>query len=471
MQLKRFVTGLLNIAVLIAVTGSLCANDNWFQPPATSQTIQRLPATHPTVQRFDQVQPTNYNHWSNASADEKKSDDTDPAWSVLYDKGFLIKPKDKQKNPFQLKVNGRIQFRHTAFIREQQSYLDRASGNIVRIEPRNDYEIERGRIAFGGHVHNPKLQFYVQIDFDTDDNHRAVAQDFWFNYKFSDAFNLYAGKAFIPGSRDWLAGALAMRFGDRSMPTTFFRPDRTVGLWAIGEPVEGFHYRTMIGNGFQTADTNPANIDDNFMYSISTWCEPLGEFGSGYSDMGWHCTPVVRIGNSFTYAKQSPDASGTPHAEQNFVRLSDGVRLVDTGALAPGVRVNEFDVYLYAADIAMKWRGFSFNSEYFMRWLTDIGADGPTGISKIYDHGFYFATGYMLIPQTFEINGRIGVVDGAYGDHWEYAGGINWFFHGHNNKFTLDVTHLDGSPANNSGANYRRGDNGIMIRSAWQVAF
>ena len=60
---------------------------------------------------------------------------------------------------------------------------------------------------------------------------------------------------------------------------------------------------------------------------------------------------------------------------------------------------------------------------------------------------------------------------GFFGDHWEYAGGVNWFFNGHSNKLTIDVTSLDGSPANNTGANYRRGDDGVMIRSAWQVAF
>ena len=52
---------------------------------------------------------------------------------------------------------------------------------------------------------------------DTDDNHRAVAQDFWFNYRFNDLVDLHVGKAFVPGSREWLDGALKMRLGDRSL--------------------------------------------------------------------------------------------------------------------------------------------------------------------------------------------------------------------------------------------------------------
>ena len=348
------------------------------------------------------------------SSQKHAPDDDSFPWSVLYDNGFLIKPKDKNKNPFQLKVNGRIQFRHTGFVRLREEFVDRATGNVIPIEPRNDFEIERGRIQFGGYVHDPKLQYYMNIDFDTDDNHRAVAQDFWFNYEFSDALNVYAGKAFIPGSRDWLNGALSMRFGDRSMPTTFFRPDRTVGIWAIGEPIENLHYRVMLGNGFSSADLSPSSIDDNFMYSGSTWWDPWGDYGTGASDLQWHCTPVVRVGHSFTYAKQSPEIDGTPQAEENFVLLSDGVRLVDTGALAPGVTVNAFDIYLYSIDLAGKWHGFSFNSEYFMRWLTDLRADGPTGFNKLYDHGFYFDTGYMVIRERLELNGRIGLVSGFF---------------------------------------------------------
>ena len=373
--------------------------------------------------------------------------------------------------PFELKLNGRIQFRHTAFDRQAHSYFNRATGMSVPIEERNDFEIERGRITFSGFVHNPNLKYYINLDMDTDDNHRAVAQDFWFNYRFNDLVDLYVGKAFVPGSREWIDGALKMRLGDRSMSTTFFRPDRTVGIWSIGKLTDDLNYRVMVGNGVSSADLDPLSIDHHFIVAGTTWWEPLADFGTGYSDLEWHDQFAIRIGASGTCASHEERENGLPFVEGNFVRLSDGVRLVETGALAPGVRVSGFNFSLLAADISGKYRGFSFNGEFYARWLDNFSADGPIPFTELYDDGFYFECGHMLCPGKFEIAGRVSTVDGIFGDAWEYVGGVNLFRNGHNNKLTFDVTYLDGSPANNSGANFRRGDRGVMFRTAWQVAF
>ena len=40
--------------------------------------------------------------------------------------------------------------RHTALDRHARTYFNRVLGTQVPIEERNDFEIERGRIAFGG---------------------------------------------------------------------------------------------------------------------------------------------------------------------------------------------------------------------------------------------------------------------------------------------------------------------------------
>lgn len=77
----------------------------------------------------------------------------------------------------------------------------------------------------------------------------------------------------------------------------------------------------------------------------------------------------------------------------------------------------------------------------------------------------------MLCPSKLEVNGRLSTVDGMFGDAWEYAFGVNIFINGHNNKLTFDATYLGGSPISNTGANFPRGDRGVMFRTAWQAAF
>ncbi|WP_169980129.1 porin [Tautonia rosea] len=390
---------------------------------------------------------------------------------AFYDEGFVL-GSDDEKVPYLLKTNIRMQFRHTGFRRSRLFWID--SAGIVRpIRNRQDFEIERGRLSFEGFFYDPDLQYYLNLDFDTDDQHVVIAHDFWINYRFNRALDVYIGKAFVPGSRSWLEGSTRTQFADRPMATTFFRPDRSVGIWALGEPVEKVFYRVMLANGFDTADLTFEEINEQPAYSGSLWSEVIGDFGRGFSDLEWHERLAVRLGNSLTYAPGSPAAIFfQPVSEQNFVRLSDGTPLFEPGALAPGVTVNDFDITLYAIDAALKYRGLSINAEYYLRWLNDIQGDGPLPITRLFDHGYYVQGGYFVLRERVELIARHSQVNGRFGSGAEYALGMNWFINRtHYLKFTFDATWLDAIPAQNSGPNYRAGDSGIMFRSQLQLAF
>ncbi|NOX53963.1 MAG: porin [Planctomycetes bacterium] len=394
-----------------------------------------------------------------------------PRFYVDYDKGFVLRPYDKEATPFELKTRMRMQFRYVGLQRDRKFWTDNAGVTHV-ISPRNDFEIERGRLEFSGFFFDPNLEYYINIDADTDDQHRAIFHDFWINYVFTDALTVYIGKAFVPGSRSWLDGSTRTHLADRSMATTFFRPDRSIGIWAIGEPIEDFHYRFMVGNGYNTTDLKPSQVDEQFVYSGSIWWEPLGSFGKGYADLEHREAPVVRIGTSFSYGSEKPQDTGDSFAEEKFARLSDGTRLIDSGALAPGVTVNSFDIYVWAIDAALKYQGWSANAEYYFRWLTDFGATGGAiPHTQLYTDGFYVDVGKMIVPHHLELVGRISLVDGFYGDSWEYAAGVNWYINGkHSNKLTFDIAILDGSPTRNSGPNFEAGMDGVLYRLQWQIA-
>jgi hypothetical protein len=112
------------------------------------------------------------------------------------------------------------------------------------------------------------------------------------------------------------------------------------------------------------------------------------------------------------------------------------------------------------------------NGEYFRRWITDIHSTAPIPVNQIDDQGFYLELGYMIVPKRVELNARTSQIYGEFGDATEYAGGVNWFIDGtHNYKFTVDVTQLRNTPANNTGVNYRVGTEGTMVRVQLQVAF
>ena len=132
-----------------------------------------------------------------------------------------------------MKLNGRMQFRYIGFARSQQTWTDSA-GTVLPIDNRSDFEIERGRLSFKGFILDPDLQYFINFDFDTDDRDQVIIHDFWVNRKFSDALNVFVGKAFVPGSREWLNGSTTTRLVDRTLACTFFA---LTERWGSGQRV------------------------------------------------------------------------------------------------------------------------------------------------------------------------------------------------------------------------------------------
>ena len=131
---------------------------------------------------------------------------------------------------------------------------------------------------------------------------------------------------------------------------------------------------------------------------------------------------------------------------------------------------------MLAVDAAFKCRGWSLHGELFQRWLTDLTPLGTTVTSfpdgSVQDRGGYVEAGTFLVSKTLEPVVRYSTIHGKYKNSNEYAVGLNWYVdQTHNNKFTFDVTWLDGAPVANSGAGYRVGDDGIGVRMQWQIAF
>ncbi len=391
-----------------------------------------------------------------------------------YDKGFVIRSKDPETTDaaFELKINGRMQFRYSLFERTSDEWVD-GTGRVRRIQNRSDFEIERARLAFSGYAISPKLQYFINLDGDTDDNHSVVLHDMWFNYDFNRYFNLHIGKAMIPGSRDWLNGSTRTRFVDRSLATTFFRPDRSIGIFSTGEPLDNFYYEVMVANGIATSDLKFGEVDKNFAFSSTMFWDPWGNYGKGYVDLEGHEDPAALVGASFTYAGvQGRDVAGLPVQELFALRLANGSRVVEEGLFAPDVTLSSLDFYLWAFDAGVKWRGFSANGELFYRVLDDLQGDGPIPIQSVYNYGFYYEMGYMIIPERFDFNVRTSQILGQFGYGGEYAGGFNYYILGTQKvKLSTDVTRVAHSPTSNSGPGYRPGDNGWLWRLQMQIAF
>ena len=388
-----------------------------------------------------------------------------------YDGGFVIRPFDPKQHPFELKTNAWIQFRHHGFSRNVDSWTDNA-GDTFPVRNRNAWDIERARLTFGGYALDKRLTYFLQLDGDTDGRHTVDFFDYWWAWKFSDQFKVQMGKRKVSASRQWLLGARRTRFVDRPMANDFFRPDRTIGVWASGRLRECFNYEVMVGNGYRTSNVPNVATDDAFTFAFTNYWDINGKFGGQIVDYDNVEVPLYRIGQSFVFSPIKDDQLGQPLGEADFLRLTDGTRLGKTGALAPGVTVSNLDVYFYGVDAAAKWRGWSFTAEGFLRWIEDIQGDGALTIDDLLQRGFYAEGGCFIVPKKLDFNLRYSQVSGVFGDSSEYAGGINWYpMDTHKMKFSFDVTVLDGSPLNNTTSDILVGDDGLLFRTQFQAEF
>jgi hypothetical protein len=427
--------------------------------------------------RQDQANPSQLD--LNASKEEKQETDSNEEsketkksdYFSEYDSGFRIRPHDDSKHPFELKVNGRIQFRYHGFARDVPTWTDNA-GLTRPIRNRNAWDIERARLVFSGFAQDKRLTYFMQLDGDTDDEHIVEFLDYYWGWEFNDCFQIQFGKRKVSAGRQWILSSSHTRFVDRPMANDFFRPDRTVGLFALGQFGDVCHYELMLGNGYQTASIPDSQSDDQFTFAATNYFDPWGDYGDPIVDYDWTCSPLVRFGHSYVYSPQTSGTLGQPTAEAEFARLSDGTMLTQPRALFPGATVSDYDVTFYGIDFGIKYNGWSMNAEVFLRWIDNIQANAPLPLSNLMQRGFYVEGGRFLIPQRLDLNLRYSQVSGLFGDASEYAIGCNCYpLDTSRMKFSFDVTSLDGSPLQNSSSDINVGDNGLLFRAQLQAAF
>jgi hypothetical protein len=83
---------------------------------------------------------------------------------------------------------------------------------------------------------------------------------------------------------------------------------------------------------------------------------------------------------------------------------------------------------MWAIDGGVKWKGLAINGQYFMRWLSNLEADGPIPLTGTFDHGFELSAGQFLVKKKLQLYGRGSAVFGEFRDSSEYGGGVRWYF-------------------------------------------
>ncbi|SIN90262.1 Phosphate-selective porin O and P [Singulisphaera sp. GP187] len=396
-----------------------------------------------------------------------------PAWPEFltgrYDrkKGqfVLVQPRTPEDMPFALNFDLITQLRYTGFSRSARTWTDSA-GTVRPVRNLSTFAVNRNWLQFTGYAIDPRLQFMAAIFSSSTTNSTLFLG--WIDYKFSEAFLLSAGYFKLPGSREWMDSFRFTLGADRTMATTFFRPNMSPGIWASGEPLANLHYIAMVANSFNGLNLADNRIGSNTAFASSLWWEPFGKYGLGPSDIESRNQPTARFGSSLTVSREqlANAASIQTNPEDTLFRLSDGTPLALAGALGPGVHINTTSVQLWAIDAAVKYRGFSLSGEYYLRWLNDFRhTGGALPIRSLFDQGAYAQTSYFVIPSRLEGYARYSFVAGRFGAGDEWSGGLNWYVTGERNwRMTFDVTRINHSPAENGLTGYRAGESGTLFQ-------
>ena len=255
---------------------------------------------------------------------------------------------------------------------------------------------------------------------------------------------------------------------DRQMSEEFFRGGFSSGFFITGEPLARLYYTASVNTNISQLGVTASNDTRDFAYSASlNWMPSTGEFGprGGLGDLEYHEKPATRFGISAGHSREGRYANDSVPPNATQIKLSDGVNPFDADALATGVTVEKLDYNEMAVDAGFKYRGFSFQGEYYWRRLSDFQATGPLPLSSIFDQGFQVQGMQMVVPRRLGVYGTYGYVSDDFGRKpWELSGGVSFFPTGTRSwRLNLHIIRIERSPTSSNFGFYASGQSGTTI--------
>ena len=116
------------------------------------------------------------------------------------------------------------------------------------------------------------------------------------------------------------------------------------------------------------------------------------------------------------------------------------------------------------------YKGFSWQEEYHHKYITDMSTGKLTTLRGLYvQAGYFFHYLWDAIPKQLEIAMRYSQYrpDTRQPDNKQEEMGLatNWFFHGHKNKLTFELTRFN--------FQYQQLDQnagGLRVRLQWDIS-
>ena len=352
-------------------------------------------------------------------------------------------------------------------------------GTTRNIQQRQDIQVNKAIFYFLGWFMSPKFR-YLGYVWSTNASQGLGAQVVVagnLQYTFDRHFTFGTGINALPGTRS-LEGNFPYWLGvdDRAIADEFFRPSYTTGIWGRGEIAKGLTYNVMLGNNMSQLGVSAAQLDNGLdtVSSALVWMPTTGEFGGGrFGDYEEHQKVATRIGFHFNRSNENKQSQPNTDSFDNVqIRLDDGTVIFTPNLFAPGTTVNDVTYHMIDADAGIKYRGFSFDGEYYHRWLNGFSGPGTTGLPEITDNGFQLQTSVMIRPKLLQLYATGSSIFGKYGNPWDARVGITYFpWRNQSVRWNAEYIQLYRSPVGASSLPYAVGGTGPTFNSNLMVNF
>jgi hypothetical protein len=351
-------------------------------------------------------------------------------------------------------------------------------GVTSSVQQRQDIQIQKVQIKFLGWLLNPKFRYFLYA-WTSNASQGLPAQVVLagnLSYAFNKHFTFAGGITSLPGTRSvegnfpfWLA------VDSRLIADEFFRPSYTSGLWARGEIINHLSYMIMDGNNLSTLGVSAAQLDNKFntLATALIWTPKTEDFGKGFGDFENHQQLATRLAGHFTSSTETAQEQPNSNQFENTqIRLEDGSVVFTPNLFGQGISVEKLFYKMTAFDGGLKYRGYSLDGEYFMRWLNHFAGPGTEGLAPIFSHGFQMQASAMVIPKTFQVYLGGSTVYGKYGNPWDFRAGMNWFpWHNRVVRWNNEFLYLNRSPVGYTSVPFALGGTGPVFHSNVEMAF
>jgi len=324
------------------------------------------------------------------------------------------------------------------------------------------FSLPRVKLGFDGNLFSKNIWYYFRWNSGDSDGGGSGAlnlEQAWIKNMFADQWGVRVGQYVDPVFHEQLVNSDRQLAADRSMMNFLLSgadESYTQGITLIWTPDPRW------------------NIEVGFTDGINTGNTSFRDFPTGPTNFG----VVGRVEWAvFGPPEQSRDFTAMGNKEDSLM-IGAGVDWTQAG-----------DTNLVNHTIDAQWEGMDgrlgLYAAYVGQFIQNGGGTGITGVTggddDSYNYGLLFQAGYML-DNNWELFGRYdythtddAIAIGGTGEtedaFHEATVGVNYYLHGHNAKFTLDVSWLfNGAPTGLTNLGILNSDDDeFVIRTQFQL--